>query len=386
MPEEFIPFARPDITDRELEAVTECVRSGWLTTGPRVAALEERFAARVGAAHAVAMNSCTAALHVALAALEVGAGDDVVTTPYTFAATAAVIEHVGATPVFADINALTFNLDPHELKAKLSSKTKAVIVVHFGGLAADIDEIAALCVSRGIRIIHDAAHSFPATYKGRVLGSIGDVTCFSFYATKTMTCGEGGMLCTSSQEVAERCRILTLHGLSRDAHSRYSAGGRWYYEILYPGFKYNMPDISASLALVQLSRVEEMRSKREWISDQYDRAFSSYEELIVPFRPAHDLHSWHLYPLRIDLERLDIDRAEFIRHLTKLGIGTSVHFIPLHIHPYYRERYRYRPQDFPCAHQQYLREISLPIYSKMEAGDVDRVIEAVTKVVRQHRA
>ena len=383
--ETFLQFARPDIDDDEIREVGDALRSGWVTTGPKTKQFEGDFAAAVGARHAVAVNSCTAALHLALEASGVGAGDEVITTPYTFAASAEVIRYFDATPVFVDVDAETLNIRPELIEPAITEKTKAILPVHIAGAAADLDPILDVARRHGLAVVEDAAHSFPTRYKGRTIGSVGDVTCFSFYATKTITTGEGGMITTNDDSVAERCRIMSLHGISKDAWNRYTAEGSWYYEIIAPGFKYNMTDVAAALGLAQLRKAERMFRRREEIAARYGEAFSAMGEVQTPAVPAYSTHAWHLYMLRLRLERLSIDRAEFVERLREHKIGVSVHFIPLHLHPYYRDKYGYAPDDFPVAYREYMREISLPIYPSMSDDDVDSVIAAVADIVAAHR-
>jgi perosamine synthetase len=375
----FLPFAAPDIGPEELEAVREVLESGWVTTGPKTKQFEAEFAKAVGAKHAIALNSCTAALHLALEAIGLRADDEVITSPYTFAATAEVIRYFGAKPVLVDVDAETFNIRPELVETAITGRTRAVIPIHMAGRAADMDPLLAICRARGIAVIEDAAHSFPTTYKGRMIGSFGDVTCFSFYATKTITTGEGGMICTDNDEWADRCRIMSLHGISRDAWKRYTAEGNWYYEIVAPGFKYNLTDIASALGVAQLHKAEAMSARRRAIAMRYNEAFGKLDSLQVPVE-GEDVHAWHLYMLRLHPDRLSIDRGRFIEELRARNIGTSVHFIPLHVHPYYRELYGYLPEDFPVAYAEYLREISLPIYTKMTDEDVEYVIHAVTDI------
>ena len=383
--ESFLPFARPDVDDDEIREVTEAILSGWVTTGPKTKEFERQFAAAVGAKHAIAVNSCTAALHLALEAAGVRAGDEVITTPYTFAASAEVIRYFDARPVLVDVDAETLNIRPELIEPAVTAKTKAILPVHIAGASADLDPILEVARRHGLTVVEDAAHAFPTRYKGRMVGSIGHFTCFSFYATKTITTGEGGMITTDDDTLAERCRIMSLHGISKDAWKRYTAEGSWYYEIMAPGFKYNMTDIAAALGLAQLRKAERMYRRRQEIAARYNGAFSTMPELQVPGVPAYSTHAWHLYMLRLRLERLVIDRAAFIERLREHNIGVSVHFIPLHVHPYYRETYGYAPGDLPVAYRQYLREISLPIYSTMSDDDVESVIAAVTDIVATNR-
>jgi dTDP-4-amino-4,6-dideoxygalactose transaminase len=375
----FLPFALPDYGEAEQLAVRDVLASGWITTGPKTKEFEAAFARAVGAKHAIAVNSCTAALHLALEAIGITAGDEVITTPYTFAASAEVIRYFGATPVFVDIDRHTFNIDPERVRGAITSKTKAIIPVHMAGLASDLDPLRALDVP----VIEDAAHAFPSTYKGRKIGAIGDFTCFSFYATKTIATGEGGMLCTDDDAHAERCRIMSLHGISRDAWKRYTAEGSWAYDVVAPGFKYNLTDIASALGLVQLERAEAMARRREAIAQRYHEAFDSPIFDRPFFGSEGTRHAWHLYMLRLNLERWTIDRATFITQLKERNIGTSVHFIPLHMQPYYRDLYGFTPESFPAARDEYWREVSLPIYSKMTDDDVTSVIDAVRDVARE---
>lgn len=381
----FLPFALPDIDHTEIAEVTEALKSGWITTGPRVQRFEALFAASVNAKHAVAVNSCTAALHLALEAIGLKCGDEVLTTPYTFAATAEVIRYFGARPVLVDVDERSLNLRPDLLEAAVTPRTKAVLPVHIGGSLADMVSICDIARRHDLRVIEDAAHTLPSQFRIRARDAVGDIACFSFYATKTITTGEGGMVCTDDDRWADRCRIMALHGISRDAWKRYTEEGSWYYEVIAPGFKYNMTDVAAAMGIAQLSKAERMRSRREAIARQYGEALSLLPELQIPHESPECQHSWHLYMLRLNLDSLLIDRARFAEELKARNIGISVHFIPLHIHPYYRETYGYQPEDFPVAYHQYLREISLPIYSKMTDQDVSDVIEAVTDVAQAFR-
>ena len=381
----FLPFALPDTDETEIREVADAIRSGWITTGPKVKRFEAAFAAVVGARHAVAVNSCTAAMHLALEAAGVQRGDEVITTPYTFAATAEVIRYFDAKPVFVDVDPQTCHLRPDRLETAITPRTRAIIPIHIAGLPVELDAIMAVARAHNVPVIEDAAHAFPSAYHNRTIGSIGDITCFSFYATKTITTGEGGMICTNNDEWADRCRIMALHGISKDAWKRYTAEGSWYYEIMAPGYKYNMTDIAAAMGLAQLVKAEIMWQKRRAIAVRFNKAFGAVPELQIPPDRADCRHAWHLYMLRLNLDRLTIDRARFIEDLKKRNIGVSVHFIPLHIHPYYRENYGYKPENFPVAYHEYMREISLPIYSRMTDTDMGDVIEAVLDVVAQHR-
>ncbi|HEY8484652.1 MAG TPA: DegT/DnrJ/EryC1/StrS family aminotransferase [Longimicrobiales bacterium] len=385
MRQTFLPFALPDLDGSELEEIRQVLESGWVTTGPKTRSFEAAFAEAVGARHAIAVNSCTAAMHLALEAIGLRPGEEVITTPYTFAATAEVIRYFGARPVFVDVDPATLNLDPAGIEPAVSNRTRAILVVHIAGLPAELDEVQRVAERYGLAVIEDAAHAFPATYRGRPIGSLSDFSCFSFYATKTITTGEGGMITTNDDTWAERCRIMALHGISKDAWKRYTAEGSWYYEILAPGYKYNMTDIAAAMGLAQLRRAQAMRARRAEIARRYNEAFAGEPALQLPTDRADCQHAWHLYMLRLDLDQLDVDRAGFIQALKERNIGASVHFIPLHLHPYYRHLYGYAPEDYPVAHREYLREVSLPIYSSMSDDDVQDVVDAVLDVVAKHR-
>jgi dTDP-4-amino-4,6-dideoxygalactose transaminase len=381
----FLPFALPHITQAEIDEVIDTLRSGWLSTGPKTKRLEREFAEVVGVPHAVAVSSATAGLHLALDAVGVRAGDEVIVPVYTFTASAAVVVHCQACPVFVDVDPVTCNIDPLQLEAAITPRTRAVIVVHLAGVPAEMDAILAIAQAKHIAVIEDAAHAFPATYRGRMIGTLGDITAFSFYATKTLATGDGGMVTTSNPEYARRMASMALHGMSRDAWNRYAAGGSWYYEIVDAGFKYNLTDMAAALGLHQLARREWLLQRRRAIAAQYTDAFSSLPELETPSNPAHVGHAWHLYMLRLHPERLSIGRDAFIKELSAANIGTSVHFIPLQLHPYYRDTFKVAPEDFPVALDAYQREISLPIYPGMSDEDVADVIAAVQGIVATHR-
>jgi dTDP-4-amino-4,6-dideoxygalactose transaminase len=381
----FLPFALPHITQAEIDEVTDTLRSGWIAAGPKVKRFEREFAEAVGSSHAVAMSSATAALHIALEIVGVKPGDEVIVPVYTFTSSAAVIAHCGATPVLVDIDADSFNIDPAKLEAAITPRTKAIIVVHFAGLPAEMDTILDIGRRHGLPIIEDAAHALPTLYRGRMVGTLGDLTAFSFYATKTLATGDGGMLVTNNPAWAERAGIMAMHGISRDAWKRYSAEGSWFYEVIDAGYKYNMTDIVAALGLQQLARRQWLLDRRQAIAAAYNAAFASMEELEVPPDRADCQHAWHLYALRIHPERLTISRDDFIKELAAANIGTSVHFIPLHLHPYYRDTYSLVSGDFPVALSVYQREISLPIYPSMTEDDIQDVIAAVQRIVEQRR-
>lgn len=382
----FLPFSLPDTGESEIKEVAEAIRSGWVTTGPKVRQFEAEFASHVGASQAIAVNSCTAAMHLALEAIGLQQDDEVITTPYTFAATAEVIRYFGAKPVFVDICPTDLNIDPRLIEAAITQQTKAIIPVHIAGLPVDLDPIYNIAAEYKLAVIEDAAHAFPAKYKGHLIGQdlpmdILRFVCYSFYATKTITTGEGGMICTNDETLAERCRIMTLHGINKDAWQRYTAEGTWYYEIIAPGYKYNMTDIAGAMGLAQLHKAERMWQRRREIAQYYNKAFARLPELQIPADRPDCQHAWHLYVLRLNLERLKISRNQFIDKLKARNIGTSVHFIPLHLHPYYRQTYGYQPTDFPVAYQEYQRAISLPIYSKMSDDDVEDVVNSVLEEI-----
>jgi dTDP-4-amino-4,6-dideoxygalactose transaminase len=390
-------FALPDMDQAELDEIKDALDSNWITTGPKTRQFQVEFAEAVGAKHAVAVNSCTAAMHLALEAVGLNRGDEVITTPYSFAATAEVVHYFGATPVLVDIRREDLNLDPALIEPAITARTKAILPVHIAGLPAELDEIYEIAVRYGLAVVEDAAHAFPARYKNHIVGSANagspspssHAVCFSFYATKAITTGEGGMITTDDPALAERCRIMALHGINRDAWNRYgsSSGAEqfWYYEIVAPGFKYNMTDIAAAMGLAQLQKAERMWQRRSEVARRYNVAFVGVPELQIPHDRADCQHAWHLYMLRLNLERLRIDRTAFVDELLHRNISTSVHFIPLHLHAYYQQTYGYGAEDFPVASGEYQREISLPIYSRMSDRDVQDVIDAVVDVVELWR-
>ena len=381
---EFLTFAPPSIGDEEIAEVVDTLRSGWITTGPKTARFEQEFARYLGAPGALAVNSCTAALHTALLTAGVGAGDEVVTTPLTFAATANVIEHVRARPVFVDVDPETLQIDPDGLEAAVTSRTRAIIPVHFGGHPADLDAVDAVASRHGLLVVEDAAHALPARFRGRLIGSRGNPVAFSFYATKNLTTGEGGML-TADPEFLERARIASLHGMSHDGWKRYAEGGHWFYEVLLPGFKYNMTDIQAAMGLAQLAKLERHQARRREVAAAYQAAFAGHDAFELPVERPEVEHAWHLYVLRLQPGVLRIGRDRFIEELTERKIGTSVHFIPLHLHPYYRDTYDYAPDAYPVAQSNYERMLSLPLHPGLSETDVEDVIGAVLDIAEEYR-
>lgn len=383
--QEFLPFYVPDIRDEEIAAVAEVLRSGWLTTGPKTKEFEQRFAELVGTKHAIAVNSATAALHLALDAIGIGPGDEVLVPTMTFAATAEVVVHLGGKPVLVDCLPDTLCVDPASIEAAITPRTKAMMPVHFGGHPCEMDELQAIANKHGLKIIEDAAHALPTRYRGRLIGSIGDLTCFSFYANKTITTGEGGMITTDDDALADRARVMSLHGISRDAWKRFTAEGSWYYEILHAGYKYNLTDIGSALGLVQLGRYDELWQRRQACAQRYDQLLGDLPEIQLPPVKEGMQHAWHLYFIQLNLEKLRINRAQFIEELKNRKIGTSVHYTPLHLHPYYRDEFGYKPEDLPVAQRVYERILSLPLYPRMTDADIDRVSRAVHEVVMEHR-
>jgi perosamine synthetase len=382
---DFLPFHVPAIGPEEIAAVVEVLKSGWLTSGAKVREFEQQFARLVGAREAVAVNSATAALHLALAAIGIEEGDEVIVPTMTFAATAEVVLYLRARPVLVDCSRDTLNIDPAAIEAALTPRTRAIIPVHFAGQPCQSDAILALARSHDAKVIEDAAHALPAWDGARMIGGIGDITCFSFYATKTITTGEGGMATTDNPEWAGKMRMLSLHGISHDAWKRYSSEGSWYYEIINLGYKYNLTDLAASLGLQQLKKCHAFAAARRRIAEAYNDGFADLAEIQTPVCRAGVQHAWHLYVIQIELDRLTIDRREFIEALRQRNIGASVHFIPLHLHPYYRRTFDYRPEDCANAAAVYERIVSLPIYPGMSDDDVADVIVAVRNVVEGHR-
>lgn len=386
MPDSFIPFHRPSIGPEEFEAVSKVLESRWLTTGPITQQFERDFALYVGAKYALAVNSCTAALHLALDAAGIGNDDEVLVPTYTFTASAEVVTYLGARPVLCDSLPGEFNIDPADAERRITAKTKAIIAVHIAGQPCDLGSLRALADRHHLCLIEDAAHALPATFAGRRIGSISEFTAFSFYATKTITTGEGGMLTTDNDNWARRIKTMRLHGISGDAWKRYSAEGSWFYEVVDAGYKDNMPDLLAAIGLAQLRKADDFHVRRCQIARRYLEAFSTVPELELPpvTDPVRD-HSWHLFILRLAPNALSIRRKEFIAELRRVGIGTSVHFIPLHLHPFYAQQYGYRQGDMPNAEYAYSRCLSLPIFPDMRDEEVERVISAVQVTVENNR-
>jgi dTDP-4-amino-4,6-dideoxygalactose transaminase len=383
--ETFLPLAVPWIGERERALVLEALESGWITTGPKAHELGRRVAALGGAAHGLAVNSATGALHLALAALGIHRGDEVVTSTYTFAACVNVIEHVGATPVLVDVEPDTLCMDPRAVEAALTPRTRALLTVDYAGHPCDYGALLPLAAARGIPVVEDAAHALGAAWQGRPVGSFARVTAFSFYATKNLTTGEGGAAVTDDEALAERIGLLSLHGMNRDAWRRYAASGSWYYEVTAPGFKYNLSDVLAAIGLGQLERFEAFQQRRAEIVARYRAGLGGVPEIRLPVPRPGVTHAWHLFPIALELERLACDRARFIQELRAENIGTSVHFIPIHHHPHFRDSLGLAPGAFPVADDAYHRAITLPLFPRMSDGDVDDVVAAVRKIVAHVR-
>jgi len=386
-----VPFFRPEIDESDIAAVVETLRSGWITTGPKVQEFEATFARYVGARHAVALNSCTAALHLALAALGIRRGQAVLVPTLTFAATAEVVRYFDATPMFVDVDPETLCMDPAAVQAALAGPHRAEIVaaipVHYAGQMAPMPQLAPLLRDAGCSIVEDAAHALPAAVRDPVrgvwigVGALSDVACFSFYANKTITTGEGGMATTANAALARTMRSLSLHGMSRDGWTRFRTGSSWDYAITAPGFKYNMTDVAAALGVRQLRRANQFRARRAQIAAQYTAAFANIEGIELPRERPDRQHAWHLYVVRLRPEHQRAGRNDVIRELARRGVATSVHWRPLHMQPYYRDRYAHRPDDFPVALREWQRMISLPIFPRMTDADVDHVITVVRETI-----
>jgi dTDP-4-amino-4,6-dideoxygalactose transaminase len=393
-----IPFYKPSIGQAEIDEVVDCLKSGWLTTGPKAMKFEGEFATYIQQEHAVAVNSCTAALHLALEAIGLKAGQRVVVPTMTFAATAEVVRYFDAVPLFADCRSEDLNLDVADAAERIDKELNAgeevaaIIPVHYGGQIGDVGGVQALADRYGLKIIEDAAHCCPAYYRDdeispwKSVGSGAAITCFSFYANKTITTGEGGMACTNSKAYAERMRIMSLHGISKDAWKRYTAEGSWYYEIVAPGYKYNLTDIAAAIGLHQLRNANLFRERRAQWAQLYSEILSSVEEVILPGTMPNRVHSWHLFPVRLKLKMLGLNRDQIIAEMKRAGVATSVHWMPLHMHPYYRETLGSAPSHYPCAASIYPELVSLPLYPEMTSEDVEYVCEVLKQSIVRSRA
>jgi dTDP-4-amino-4,6-dideoxygalactose transaminase len=381
-PRATVPFSRPSIGPDEIAEVVATLESGWLSTGPRVAEFEKAFADYVGARCALAVNSCTAALHLSLIATGIGPGDEVITTPLTFCATANVVLHAGGTPVFADIDPVSHNLDPAAVNAVITPRTRVLMPVHYAGFPADMHAFERIAELRGLRIVEDAAHCVEGIFDGRKVGAIGDFTCFSFYATKNLTTGEGGMVTNGDAAAAELMRAASLHGMSRDAWARYAPNGNAHYDVVMAGFKYNMMDIQAAIGLHQLSRLRRMHARRVAICASYDAGLADLPLRLPANTPDGSTHARHLYPVLLDEAAAGVSRDEFCNRLRDRGISTSIHFRPVHLHPYYQQRFGFRRGMFPVSESVYDSTVSLPLSASLDEGSVGRVIEACHDVLR----
>lgn len=380
----FLPFARPDISEAEIAAVTQALRSGWVTTGPKTRDFEQAFTDYLGGngLQSIAVNSATAGLHLALEALGIGPGDEVIAPTLTFTATVEVVRYLGADPVLVDVDPVTLNIDPDAIRAAITPRTKAIMPVHYAGLACRMDEILAIAHEHGLKVVEDAAHALPTTWKGQLVGQLqSDVTVFSFYANKTITTGEGGMAVTRHPKLAERMRVMRLHGMSRDAFDRFSAKTpAWYYEIVAPGFKYNMTDIAAAMGVEQLARLPQFVQRRQHLAARYQAQLADLPLVLPADAPAGDAHAWHLYVVRL-APGARAGRDEIIQALSDRGIGTSVHYVPLHRQPYWRDRYQLTPARFAHAEAAYQCMLSLPLFTAMHDTDQDRVIGALHELL-----
>ena len=380
----FLPFARPDIGPAEIDAVSTAMRSGWVTTGPKTKEFEQAFTAFLGGGglQSIAVNSATAGLHLALEALGIGPGDEVIAPTLTFTATVEVVRYLGADPVLVDVDPVTLNIDPAKVRAAITPRTKAIMPVHYGGLACDMDAILAIAKEHGLKVVEDAAHALPTTWRGTLVGQLqSDVTVFSFYANKTITTGEGGMAVTHNPALAQRMRTMRLHGMSRDAFDRFtSKTPAWYYEVVAPGFKYNMTDVAAAMGVEQLARLPQFVQRRQTLASRYNTQLAPLPLLLPADAPHGDTHAWHLYVIRLRADA-PLGRDEVIQALSDRGIGTSVHYVPLHRHPYWRDRYQLTPEMFPQADAAYQAMISIPLFTAMGDSDQDRVIAALHEVL-----
>ena len=384
VPLPFLPFALPEIGDEEIAEVVDTLKSGWVTTGPKAKRFEDDFTAFLGdpSLQSMAVNSATAGLHLALEALGIGPGDEVITTTHTFTATAEVVRYLGADVVLVDIDPATLCIDPAAVEAAITPRTKAIVPVHYAGLAADMPALLAIARKHGLKVVEDAAHALPTTCGGALVGTLqSDVTVFSFYANKTITTGEGGMVVTRDAELAKRIRVMRLHGMSRDAFDRFTAKvPSWYYEIVAPGFKYNLTDIAAAMGIHQLKRLQGFQARRVQLAAQFDAALAGLPVITPPLPRPGDQHAWHLYVLRL-ADGAPVGRDALIEQLFAAGIGCSVHYIPLHLQPYWRDRYALRPEQFPHSQRAYERMLSLPLYTRMTDADVQRVASAVRRAL-----
>ena len=385
MNKDFLFFHKPFISDDEVDEIVDTVRSGWLSMGPKTIKFEEAFNSYIGCKKSIAVSSWTAAGHLTLEAYGIRPGDEVIVPTMTFPATAEIVCYFGAKPVIVDVEEDTLNISLKEIEKAITPRTKAIIPVHYAGQPCDMDEIHEIAKSNNLKVIEDAAHSLPATYKGKKVGTISDVTCFSFYATKTLSTGEGGMICTNDEEIAERCTIMRMHGINRDAWKRYTESSSWYYEVIAPGFKYNFTDLQASLGLPQLKKVDQMWQSRKNIAAKYTQALKDNELLTLHGVKENRDSSWHLFPIRLKLEFLKINRAQLIDEMRKLNVGAGVHFMPIHQHIYYNQTFKLDNKNYPIASSVFPKLVSLPIYPGMQDGHVDRVINVLVDLLEKYK-
>ncbi len=382
--DEFLPYCRPYFDDDELNRVADVLKSGWWTKGAVTREFEKVFAEYVGAKYAVAVNSCTAAMHIALVAKGIGEGDEVISTPMTFCSTINTIVHTGAKPVLVDIDSKTGLIDVDKIEAAITEKTKAIVPVHYAGQSCDMDKINAIAEKYGLFVLEDCAHALSTEYKGKKIGSMGNACAYSFYVTKNISTAEGGMLTTDDEELYEKASVLSLHGMSKNAWSRYGTKGDWKYEVCDPGFKYNLTDIAAALGIAQMNKLDEMQDIRTEYAEIYNKAFDKIDGITYLKDNGLGKNSAHLYVIQIDKNKFDIDRDTFIELLKEYNIGTSVHFIPICMHPYYINNFGYKKGDFPETEKMFEGIISLPLYPSMTREDVMYVIEAVREIAREH--
>ncbi len=380
-----VPFFRMKFTQAEIDAVTNTIKSGWLTTGNISHKLEDRFCRYVDADYGAAVGSCTAGLHLALKVLGLSKGDEVITTPFTFVASTEAILHCGARPVFADIDPVTLNIDPKDIERKITKRTKAIVPVHIAGLPCRMDKIMGLAKKHKLSIVNDSAHAIGAEFKGKKIGAYGDLSSFSFYATKNLTTAEGGIVTTNNKNLAEEIRVLSLHGMDKKAWKRYLEHGSWYYEVVSLGYKYNLADMNAALGLAMMDRLDTLQKKRERAASWYDEMLGKFEEIELPARDKDSRHAWHLYIIKLNLDKLKIDRDKFIRELTENGVGTSVHFIPLFLQPFYKGKFGLSQRKFPGAMSAFERVISLPFYPDLRKAEVKYVADTIGKIISKNR-
>jgi dTDP-4-amino-4,6-dideoxygalactose transaminase len=381
--QDFMPLAKPMIGSAELKAVKEVLKSGWLTTGPKVKEFEEKVQKYISCKKAVGLTSCTGGLHMALAALGIGPGDEVIVPTYTFAASAHVVAWLGAKPVLVDVEKDTFNIDVDAIEKVITPNTKAIMPVHFAGHACDMDKILEIAKKHNLFVLEDAAHAIGTDYKGRKIGSFGDAAVFSFYVTKAITTAEGGMIVTNDEEFGNKLKRYSYFGVDKDAFNRYTDKGTWYYEIIELGYKYNMDNIQGAMGVEQLNRIEKFIAKRRKMAKLYNKLLKDVPEIITPTEKKYTRHPYHLFPVLLDIDKASISRADFINKLREYNIGSSVHFIPLHLHPYYQKTYGYKRGDFPIAEYLFDREISLPLWPGISKEDVKYVVEAIKEILAQ---